>query len=166
MTLCWCAAIGLTEIWRRVNSWGRWKMLAIVPSVVLIGWMSARIYLEVRSVRESPRIYSSPVLAVMGRFKPFAQWLYTEEPVYSFHCGIPLPPDLGVVMLKRFWSGEMTNEKIDAELRAAEPGMLLLTTDTSLRPFAAFVATQYRMVYRDGSHRLYVRNTIADKVDL
>ena len=141
-------------------------MLAIVPSVVLIGWMSARIYLEVRSVRESPRIYNSPVLSVMRRFKPFTQWLYTEEPVYSFHCGIPLPPDLGVVMLKRLWSGEMTNEKIDAELRAAEPGMLLLTTDTSLRPFAAFVATQYRMVYRDGSHRLYVRNTIADKVDL
>jgi len=141
-------------------------MLAIVPCVVLVGWMSARIYLEVRSVRESPRIYSSPVLGVMRRFKPFTQWLYTEEPVYSFHCGIPLPPDLGVVMLKRFWSGEMTNEKIDAELRAIEPGMILLRTDTNLRPFAALIATQYRMVYQDPSHRLYVRNSIADKVDL
>jgi len=69
-------------------------------------------------------------------------------------------------MLKRFWSGEMTNEKIDAELRTIEPGMILLRTDTNLRPFAALIATQYRMVYQDPSHRLYVRNSIADKVDL
>ncbi|HWY78407.1 MAG TPA: hypothetical protein VN281_22525 [Verrucomicrobiae bacterium] len=164
--LCWCAAIGLIEVWNRLNSWGRWRMLPIAPCVVLIGWMSARVYLEIRSVRESARIYSSPVIGLMKRFKPFTQWLYTEEPVYSFHCGIPLPPDLGVVMLKRFWSGEMTNDKINAELMAVEPGMILLSTDTNLRPYSALIAAQYRMVYQDPAHRLYVHNSIADKVDL
>jgi hypothetical protein len=85
---------------------------------------------------------------------------------HSFHCGVPLPPDLGVVMLKRFWSGEMTNEKIDAELKSIEPGMILLRTDKNLRPFAALIATEYWKVYQDDSHRLYVHKSIADKVDL
>jgi type II secretory pathway predicted ATPase ExeA len=69
-------------------------------------------------------------------------------------------------MLKRFWSGEMTNAKIEAELRIAQPEMLLLMSDTNPRAFRDLIATEYRLVYQDPSHRLYIRNSIADKVDL
>jgi hypothetical protein len=46
--------------------------------------------------------------------------------LYSFHSSIPLPPNLAVVMLKRLWSGDMTNDRIAAELREFKPGLILL----------------------------------------
>jgi hypothetical protein len=164
--LCWCAAIGLKETCQRVSSQVGRGMAALLAVYVLGAWIMVRVYLEVMSVRHSPQTYSSPVLAVMERFRPFTEWLYTEEPVYSFHAGIPLPPDLGVVMLKRLWSGEMTNAKIAAELKEFQPGMILLPTDANLRPFQDLITETYQLVYADAGHRLYVHRSIVNKVAL
>jgi hypothetical protein len=102
----------------------------------------------------------------MGQFKPFARWLYAKEPVYSFHAGIPLPPDLGVVMLKRPWSGEMSDARIGAELRSMRPGLVLLRTDSAARVFRELLVREYQLVYQGGGCRLYVHRSIAGKVSL
>jgi hypothetical protein len=85
----------------------------------------------------------------MTRFRPFTQWLYADEPIYSFHSGIPLPPNLAVVMLKRLWSGDITNERIAAEIRAFKPGLILLVNDTRVVPFKDLIETEYQLVYLD-----------------
>jgi hypothetical protein len=125
--------------------------------------MSARVYLQASGIRNSPQTYNSLVLTEMARFKPFTEWLYTDEPAYSFHTGIPMPPDLAVIMLKRFWSGEMTNARLASELREIKPGLILLRNDGRERPFQDLIFSEYRLVYEDAEHRLYVHRTISKK---
>jgi len=125
--------------------------------------MAGRLYLQVRTVRNSPQTYNDLVIREMARFKPFAQWLYTDEPIYSFHSGIPLPPDLAVVMLKRLWSGDMTNARIAAEVADYRPGLILLRNDARTMPFQALLEREYRLIYMDRDHRLYAHQSISRK---
>jgi hypothetical protein len=127
------------------------------------GWAGGRVYLEVAEVRRAPKIYSDLAIAEMKRFKPAVQFMYADEPVYSFHTGIPMVPNLAVIMLKRLWSGDMTNEKIAAELAVAKPGLILLKNDTRVVPFKDLLEKEYRLVYYDSAHRLYALRSLARK---
>jgi len=105
------------------------------------------------------------VLKELERYKPFSQFLFAEEPIYSFHSGIPLPPRLAVLSLKRFWSGDLTNAGLVAELQKSKPGVVLLANDSRERPFEEWLHAEYMMVYQDASHRLYARKTVVEQAD-
>lgn len=146
---------------------GRWAIGALsLFTVCAATWGVGRVFLEVQSVRNSPQIPGSLVLSEMARYKPFTKWLYTDDPIYSFHSGIPLPPDLAVVMLKRLWSGEMTKARLAAEVRQYCPGLILLRTGTDRAPFQDFLHSDYRLVYYDDAHRLYAHKSISNKPPL
>ena len=95
--------------------------------------------------------------------KPFTEFLYADEPIYSFYSGIPMPPQHAVVALKRFWSGDMTNERIASDLRALKPGVILLRNDGRVRPFNDLLSSAYRLVYIEPEHLLYARADVAKK---
>jgi hypothetical protein len=63
--------------------------------------MGARVYLQETSIRQSPRLDSCLVLKEIERFKPFTTFLFAHDPIYSFHSGIPVPPHLAMISLKR-----------------------------------------------------------------
>jgi hypothetical protein len=170
--LCWCGAIGVAGLFREVRNLPG-TVSRVVSSATTAGfgifvlcaagWAGGRVYLEIAEVRRAPKIYSDLAIAEMKRFKSFAEFVYADEPVYSFHTGIPMVPNLAVIMLKRLWSGDMTNEKITAELAAAKPGLILLKNDTRVVPFKDLLETEYRLVYYDSAHRLYAHKTISRK---
>jgi hypothetical protein len=188
--LAWCAAIGIYGIVRSgysacsavinhqcsdssrprffSSAVFRFTRSAVLALFLLaaIAWSCGRVYLQIRTIRESPQIYSDLVIPEIARFKPFTQFLYADEPIYSFHTGIPMPPNLAVVMYKRLWSGDMTNDKITAELAALQPGLILLKNDTRVVPFKQLLETEYRLVYYDSAHRLYAHRSIARKAPL
>ena len=161
--LCWCAAIGVRAAcqWIRLRRNVGWYLLVGVFGICAAAWMGARVYLQVASIRSSPQTYSSLVLQQIERLKPFAKFIYTEEPIYSFHAGIPMPPQLAVVPLKRLWSGDMTNARIGAEMAQVKPEIILLRSTTTDTPFNDLLAAEYRPIYEDGEHRLYARKSVA-----
>ena len=164
--LCWCAAIAIDAVWGKA-SWpqGRlWYALLALYGLSAGVWLGERLHLEIQSVRSSPQTYTCLFLNDMERYKAQTRWLYTEEPVYSFHSGIPLPPDLGVVVLKRYWSGEMTNARLTEDLRSFKPELMLLRNDSSPRPFRDMLNTQYQLIYMDTDNLLYVLKSIAKPV--
>jgi 4-amino-4-deoxy-L-arabinose transferase-like glycosyltransferase len=158
----WCAAIGIMATVRQLRkkrsktTTGLFYMYAVFAAV----WMGSRAYLEVSAIRRSPQTYNSLVLQQVEVFKTFAKTIYTDEGVYSFHTGIPLPPKLGIVSLKRFWSGDMTNEKLRDELWTIKPELFLLVSDARERPYQDLLQSQYSLVYDDQKHRLYVRKDV------
>jgi hypothetical protein len=165
--LCWCAAVGWVSVGRHLNRrrvWG-WIALFAVLAVGAAVWMGARLYLQVQSMRALPRIHSALVLREIARYRPFTQFLYADDPVYSFHAGMPMPPKLAVAALKRFWSGDLTNARLVEELRSVQPGVILLKNDTQERPFQAWMQAEYRLVYEDALHRLYARKALIDQAD-
>ena len=164
--LCWCAAIGLEALWKKANSRRSSTLFALATMYVLCagGWMASRVYLQVTGIQNSPQTYHSLVLSEIERFKPFTQFIYTDELIYSFHTGIPVPPKLGTISLKRLWSADMTNEKIAAELWATKPGLILLANNTRAVPFHDLLTSEYRLAYEDDKHRLYARKDVIAQI--
>jgi len=163
--LCWCAAIGIEAVWRKAKLRG--APVLFLSMVYAVGggiWMVSRVYLEIAGIRHSPQTYSSLVLTEIERFRPFTQFIYSDEPIYSFHAGIPLPPKLGIIPLKRLWSGDTTNEKIAADLWATKPGVILVANNTDAHPFDDLLMAEYRLVYEDNQHRLYALKTVIPQV--
>ena len=137
-------------------------MLALY-ALCALPWISARVWLEVLNVRESPQLYSSLILGQVERYKPYSQWFYTVEPVYSFHAGIPMPPDLAVVSLKRMWTGQISSARIAQEMRDIQPGIVMLRNDTKPTFIDDLIAQRYQLVYQDSDYRLYIHKSIVNK---
>lgn len=163
--LCWCAAIALDAAF----GWaGRNKVRIVVISVYLLGaglWLGMRSYLEIVTMRQSPKLFNSLVLTEINRYKPFTKYLFTNEGVYSFHSGLPLPPQLADISLKRLWSGDMTNAKMAAELAAVKPGVILIANQTGELPYQELLQNEYRLVYQDNEHQLYALKSIIPLAD-
>jgi hypothetical protein len=161
--LCWCAGIGVAAAWKqfRTNKRIGPRIFIGVYAMAALCWMCGRVYLEISDIRKLPRLSSSLVLQEIQRFKPHAKFMFCDDIIYSFHAGIPMPPNLAVVPLKRLWAGDMTNERIGQEMRAVKPELLLLNTDTSERPFTDLIIAEYQLVFEDGRYRLYARQDIA-----
>ena len=156
------AGIGLAWVGERVRHASPlgYRLAIGVFCLAALSWMGSRLYLEVRSANESPRTFNALVLDQMNRFKSSCDYLYSDQPVYSFHTRIPMPPKLAVVSLKRFLSGNLTGAGLAAELERVKPGMFLLRNDTGPRPFDDLVQSEYRLVYEDPDCRLYVLRSI------
>jgi hypothetical protein len=128
--------------------------------------MGARVYLQVANLRAAPKIESTPVIAQLQRFRPYAQWLYADRLVYSFHSGIPVVPSLAVMPVKRLWSGELDNAGIRRELEHYKPGALVLLNDGRDVPFKDLLDAQYQIVYMDSGNRLYALKGIARRAKM
>jgi len=126
-------------------------------------WLGARLYLQESGLRHVPKLYNCRALKEIERFKPLTQYIFTDQPIYSFHSGIPVPPRLAILSLKRFWTGEMSNARLVAELEAAQPGLMLLSSDPGERCFQALLNGHYQLVYEDAANRLYALKSIARK---
>lgn len=172
--LCWCAAIGLETAYafilkrlaglkRGKRKSGRMVGLRIIGgagaatllTLLLVGWMGARVYLQIVALRGLPQLHAALVLREIEPLKPFSRWLYTDQLVYSFHADLPLPPPLAVVPLKRLWSGDMTNARIAAEIERFKPEIILLRNDNQATSFQELLNLEYRLIYQDTNQRLY-----------
>jgi 4-amino-4-deoxy-L-arabinose transferase-like glycosyltransferase len=163
--LCWCAAIGLDSLCQQVLR-SNTRFLAALLGLYCLGavsWMGGRLYLQIMAVRTSPQTYSSLVLTEIKDFKQFTDFMYADKQIFSFHAGIPLPPTLAVMVLKRLWAGDLTNDKIAAEMSRYKPGLILLANDTRMVPFKVLMDSEYRLVYEDGDCRLFALKSIANK---
>ncbi|MBL9139756.1 MAG: glycosyltransferase family 39 protein [Verrucomicrobiales bacterium] len=158
MPLCWCAARGLTGAWAMTNTQRRFRGILRVGSLAILTWMSARVCLEIRDLGRLPRIDSSLALQEIRARADRVQWLFTDDPVYSFHAGIPLPPRLAVVSLKRMWSGSLTRAAIVDEVRTKMPELILLRSTSDDSGFGGLLEGSYELTFRDGIHHLYIRN--------
>jgi hypothetical protein len=66
---------------------------------------------------------------------------------------------------KRFWSGQLDEQKIFNEVHAWRPDVILLTSDAEYSaPWNDFLGSEYRQVYEDRDSQLYVLKSIAGSV--
>jgi hypothetical protein len=166
--LCWCAAVGLAVLWQtaRDHKSTVGKALVVLYALAAVAWMTGRVYLQVTSIRNAPRLHAALVLKEMSRYKPFTVFMFADEAIYSFHSGIPMPPRLAMISLKRLWSGDMTSAKLAEQMSAIKPGLILLRNDTRELPFQDLIDRNYRMTYQDFTYRLFVNKAIVNKPPL
>jgi hypothetical protein len=165
LPLCWCGSIAFSSLWSYLQKRWRWQwiLLSGVGALSAIGWMCARLYLQEQNIRNAPRISSCLVLREIERFSSYTKFMFSDQPIFSFHARIPMPPHLAMISLKRLWSGELTNERVTNELENVKPGLILLGIESTDVPYDELLHREYRLVYRDSSNLLYAHRSISKK---
>jgi hypothetical protein len=100
---------------------------------------------------------NSRLLSQLKQYAPRTHWIYTSESLnhYAFEAGLPIPPEIAVVSLKRFWSGQISVDKTINTCMRYRPEQVLLDTNTLSSQWIQFVQN-HTAVYEEGNTILYV----------
>jgi 4-amino-4-deoxy-L-arabinose transferase-like glycosyltransferase len=123
----------------------------------------ARLEGNIKAARNTPKASESPVLAKMKQLASRTHWAYAQPVIYPFQAGLLVPPELAVVMLKRFWSGQITTEQIVETCQRYKPEQILLFTARASGPWEPFLKANYSPVFQDQELTLYVSNSILQR---
>lgn len=162
--LCWLAAYGiLTVISRPVAATGRLSI--VIVSVLAVGTFmfigTRRLVYTVNSLHNLPAVRDDPMVQEIARNRTRTRWIYTTSPMHAFHAGVATIPELTVLSLKRFWSGQINEAEIWQTVARYAPEQLLLDPRTLNDAERAFIADNYVESYRYGAHTLYIAKRLA-----
>ncbi len=158
----WSGRDGGWKRWRRrLAGWAVLLAAAVLVSVVE-SYGGLRLYDEIQEIRALPRTEGNPIITAMRRYASRTHWVYTKATMYPFDAGLPVIPELAVLPLKRYWSGQITERRILAILKEYRPEQILLTsygaTDPKMREF---VKDDYAPVCQDSGYTLYIAKGLA-----
>ena len=78
----------------------------------------------------------------------------------AFHARLPAPPELAVVVAKRFWSGQISSEPILATCERYRPEQLLLSNRLLGSGWKKFLEAGYTLACADQTSLLYVAKAL------
>jgi 4-amino-4-deoxy-L-arabinose transferase-like glycosyltransferase len=172
--LAWLGGYGAAELLRpclallvsrgfRIGSSKAWRAVGLVTLVALgLALAEARLEGNVRTILRSPRAADNPLLARIAQFRDQTRWMYSEQVIYAFHARIQVPPELAVVTLKRFWSGQISMEGILELLKRYQPEQLLLHNRRFGPEWEAFLSEHYVAVAEEGQLVLYMAKELRE----
>lgn len=105
---------------------------------------------------------ANPIVTKMKEYASRTKWVYSESGIYPFHARLPVPPELAIVMPKRFWSGQITTQQIIETCKRYQTEMLVLPVNTDTSEWKSVLDTDYSLVTTDNKNLLYVAKRIAD----
>jgi hypothetical protein len=100
----------------------------------------------------------SPLVEQMRKYGNETRWIFTENHFCAFQARLPIPPKLLLLVKKRFWSGQITEEEVLNEVKRLQPEQLLLSQERELKGenWRNFVAEDYVKVIKSDKWVLYV----------
>ncbi|SPE59575.1 membrane hypothetical protein [Verrucomicrobia bacterium] len=152
------AAAGLLSVRPlRASSRRVWQGIAVCAlAAVVLARSERRLEGSIDSMRRSPRANADAMLAAMRRYAGQTHWVCAQSVIYPFHARLPVPPELAVVMAKRFWSGQMTAAEIVGICRRYKPEQILLPNAPLGSEWKEFLASGYGVAQSDKDFVLYV----------
>jgi 4-amino-4-deoxy-L-arabinose transferase-like glycosyltransferase len=140
-----------------------WKALALsaLAAVALVR-SEQRVEGSVRDLQARTRVKLDPMLSKIKEYAGRTRWIYVRytKEAYAFHAGLPMPPQLAVVSLKRFWSGQITISEIIDTCRRYQPEQILLAVPEVTSEWKSFLDQDYDLVWTDPDFVLYVAKRI------
>lgn len=127
--------------------------LVITRSELRLEWMT-------KDLRKHPSAGTNPIVAKMKEYAGRTHLAYSESGLYTFHARLPTPPELAVVTLKRFWSGQVTTAGIIEICRHKQIEMLVLPKTKVTQEWEAFLGENYSTAARDDNSVLFVSKQI------
>jgi hypothetical protein len=133
-----------------------WKAVALCIVAALVLVRSER-SLEgvVQDMRRRPLAASDPLVVKMKEYGNRTNWVYSQREVYAFHARLPVPPELTVVALKRFWSQQLSIGEMVGVCRRYDTEQVVLKQAMIGREWSDFLE-DYDIAYRDKDTVLYV----------
>ena len=100
----------------------------------------------------------------MREYADRTHWVYVRygKEIYPFHAQLPMPPEIAMVTLKRYWSDQITTGEIVETCKRYQVEQLLLNPGKIEDEWKAFLG-DYVIVYQDTNSVLYVAKKLSLK---
>ena len=172
----WLAALALPQdlsIMAAIRAWAHPRRVPFLdlaaPLAALICiplWIATRIPQMMAPSLLAPPAWAAPiepqVMRILSDHKSGPNdRLFTDRAMYAFMSGIPMPPSLAVISGKRLNSGYLPNDYFMDQISGEPPRHVILYRLPPERfspAFPDFLLENYRMIYRSGPIRYYLRN--------
>ena len=140
-----------------------WQAIGLCALIALAFVRSeGRLEGGIHDLRGRERIKDSFVLAKMREYAGGTHWAYAQfgEEAYPFNAQLPMPPELAVVTLKRFWSDQITTTEIIDTCRRYQVEQILLEKE---KPHDNWndLLKEYNIVYQDKTFVLFVTKRLS-----
>lgn len=132
---------------------------ALLLSSQLLCYGGIRVSSEIERIESLPQINDDLLIKEMRKYRGLTRFVYAQDTIYPFHAQLLVLPELAVLPIKRLWSGQMSHEEISSILKVRRPEQILLRA-TLDEEGSNFVKLNYKTVYTDGIHQLYILNEI------
>jgi hypothetical protein len=166
--IAWLIGYAVGELWKvaheAVRSTRQFSLrrfgLVLVASllsatVVTHAWIILKS--EIGTIREVRRVDVNFLVAAMKAAAPRTQWVYTRATMYAFYAKLRVIPELAVMPLKRYWSGQITQREILDLVKRYRPEQLLLDErDMANMEMARFVNEHYKLITQDADLTLWL----------
>ena len=172
--LAWLAGWTLNEIIqavRRLQSQGgfnlssaaAWKGLALCGLAALaIARSERRLEANIKYLQQRPAADANPIVRKMKEYAGRASWVYSESGIYPFHARLRVPPELAIVMPKRFWSGQITTAEIIEDCKRYRPELVVLPVASLNEEWKRFLSADYVFSSADTRSALYVAKRLSE----
>ncbi len=176
--IAWLTGYAVGELWKvALEAAQRTRQLSIrrfgpvlaasLLSAVVVIHSGVCLKSEIEQIRGVHRVDADLLVAAMKAAAPRTQWVYTRATMYAFHAKLRVIPELAVMPLKRYWSGQITQAEILALVKRYRPEQLLLDDkDMADAEMAWFVNEHYKLVAQDAGLTLWLTASQCDSPPL
>ncbi|MGA2248809.1 MAG: glycosyltransferase family 39 protein [Verrucomicrobiota bacterium] len=133
-------------------------LLCSLVSFVLVR-SEKRFESNIKALRSRTPVATNVLVNKMREYANQTRWVYADQDIYAFHACLSTPPELTVVVFKRFWSGQITTANLVATCRHYGTEQLVLNPAHITTEWNDFLV-DYDAVYRDTNTILYVAKRI------
>ena len=134
-------------------AWKQWVLCLLVAMVVTRSEL--RLEWMIKDLRQRPSADADPIVQKMKEYAKSTHLVYCDSALYAFHAKLPMPPELAVVTLKRFWSGQLTTHDIVEICQRNRVEQVLLTSKKTDDDWKRLLS-DYDVAYQESNRVLYV----------
>jgi len=111
----------------------------------------------IKDLRQRERVADNPIVTQMRAHASGTHWVYVPfgNEIYPFQAGLPMPPELAVVTLKRFWSGQITDAQILELCQRYHPEQILLKPEPVNNEWRGLLGN-YSAIYQATNFNFYL----------
>ena len=118
--VCWLVGHGGGMVFRRLVSPkptdGSWDRMPWVAAGIAFCAMGAFVVLRIADVtmnlRDQPKVADVPWVNRLRTDAAGERWVFTDRPIVAFHARKLVPPEIALLPLKRYWSGQIEPARV------------------------------------------------------
>lgn len=170
--LAWLAGWGVNEVIRIIlELYGKrrfnlfttaaWEQIGMC---ILVGLVLTRSELRlegtVKNLKQSPKADDNSIVKEMRKYAGSVHLVYSESGIYPFYANLSVAPELTVMPLKRFWSGQISTDDIIEICRRDKIKLVVLPKERINTEWKDFLDTEYFRVSSDEQSDMFAAKQI------
>jgi|GEM_PF-3180540 len=172
--LAWLAGIGAKAAWD--SGWALFRRgsgikpaRALVALTLAVGWpilavsrLPPKMWDEMTGNRSRNSRESWAMVGQMRMLAPQTCWVFTDDPIYAFHAGLLVPPDLAVVTFKRFSSGQIDAREFLRKVDSYRPEQIVVRWEWTHRLLGPYLKQKYTHIGTAEEAQLWIRKDLSN----